>query len=738
MPQLLLAFSFSGFGAVLCQIVWQRMLGIFAGSDTVSAAIVIGAFMAGLGLGAILGARVADRLSPARAVMGFALCEAGVALCALLSKPFLYDWLALTMARRVESPLAVFGLCFAGLVVPTTLMGASLPLLGRAVADSLETVAARISRLYGINTLGAGLGALLGGWLVMGQLGFVGTLGVAVTLDLAASGLALTLLCNPRAPLLAVPQSSAAAPQAWGALSFWMPLVFLSGYIVVSLEILWLRLLGQVGQYHAYLYPTVLGIFLLADGAGMSLAARLVRRLPDPRRAFFIAQVAGFAVAALLMGGLWLALARPPLSSIVSVEQRRCAPIPMLVSSLLAVLVVAPPAFLMGMTVPFVQRAVQRDLARVGARVGWVQLANIAGNAAGALLTGLITLHWLGSMGTLRLLAGLSLLLLLGWLWRSGRGRRLELFLAAACALIMVVLPSNDRFWRRMHRQAPGAFAAWGEDRSGVAFCRGPSQSAKLKHNRIFIMGHLQGCVPFQPIDMLQGVIGSLVHPAPERVLMIGVGGGGSSWGALSSPATRQVRAIEIVKPVLDMLRQIAAARPGEAVAALLEDPRLRLEVGDGRRALTRGSELYDVIAAAAVNPRTSNSGLLYSAEFFEQVKARLAPGGLYLQYAPTARIVDTFVAVFPYAVLLRPAPIILGGKDPLRFDHAQLLQQLATPAVLAHAQRGNPDVRNMTELVQGTPYLWTPATARRGASLTDMFPRDEFFVNQPTGDEAP
>jgi spermidine synthase len=81
------AFFLSGFGALLCQIVWQRMLGIFAGSDTVSAALVVGAFLAGLGLGSILGAYGADRLSPRRALLGFALCELGVAACALLSKP---------------------------------------------------------------------------------------------------------------------------------------------------------------------------------------------------------------------------------------------------------------------------------------------------------------------------------------------------------------------------------------------------------------------------------------------------------------------------------------------------------------------------------------------------------------------------------------------------------------------------------------------------------------------------
>ena len=408
MPRLGVAFFCSGFAALLCQIVWQRMLGIFAGSDTISAALVVGAFLAGLGLGSILGAAAADRLPPARALIGFAVCEAGVALCALLSKPFLYDWLALSMAGRVDAPLAVFALCFAGLAVPTTLMGASLPLLSRAVATSVETVAERIGRLYGLNTLGAGLGALLGGWLVLGSLGFEAALRLAAALELAAAALALTLLPElgraaaspaeaPR-PAAASPGHAVAPP--FGGLPLWCLLVFLSGYVIVALEIIWVRLLGQVGQFHAYLFPTVLGIFLLADGLGIAVAARMLRRVEDPRPFFFAAQGGGFVLAAALVGALWLALAHPPLAPLMGVDGSRFSALAMGTTAALTLLVVGPPAFLIGMTFGFAQRAVQRDLASVGARVGWVQLANIAGNAAGSLGTGLVSLHLLGTMGT--------------------------------------------------------------------------------------------------------------------------------------------------------------------------------------------------------------------------------------------------------------------------------------------------------------------------------------------------
>lgn len=733
MPRLMVAFFCSGFAALLCQIAWQRILGIFAGGDTVSAALVVGAFLSGLGLGSIIGAKVADRMSPHRALLWFAACEAGVALCAVVSKPFLYDVLAIGLAEEVQNPVAIFALCFAGLVIPTTLMGASLPLLARAVTISLETAASRIGALYGLNTLGAGLGALLGGWFILGNLGFVGALWFAAALDLVAVVLALSLLPamsreQPR------PSTGAATGEGFGSLPLWCLLVFLSGYVIVALEILWVRLLGQVGQYHAYLFPTVLGVFLLADGLGMALAARLVRRMPDPRPAFFYTQGAGFVLSTILILAVYWGIDRWPLDPLLAVDFIRFNPSSMTASTILVLLVVGPPAFLIGMTFPFVQRAVQQDLASVGARVGWVQLANILGNAAGSIVTGLVTLHVLGSMGTMLLLSGLSILLLLGWYTRQqGSGRRLTLGLAAATAGLAALLPGNATFWQRMHGQGEGSYAAWAEDRSGVAFYRAAPATAGRDTGRFFIMGHGQGFVPFLDIHVLLGMLGPVLHPDPQRVLTIGIGSGGTPYGATFNPNTREVHSIELIRPVLDTLQDIARTQPQGPVATLLRDPRVRLEYGDGRRALTRGGQQYEVIQADAILPESSQSGLLYSAEFLDAVRARLAPGGLYVQWAPTWRVIETFASAFPHAVLLRPGSIMIGSDRPIPLDQAALMARLRAADARAFALHGNAAVTDLGAMVAEPLQVWTPDTPRVQPPLTDMFPRDEFFLNNRT-----
>jgi hypothetical protein len=171
-------------------------------------------------------------------------------------------------------------------------------------------------------------------------------------------------------------------------------------------------------------------------------------------------------------------------------------------------------------------------------------------------------------------------------------------------------------------------------------------------------------------------------------------------------------------------------------VAALQSDPRVRLESGDGRRALSRGTELYDVIEADAVLPENSHSGMLYSREFMQQVRRRLAPGGLYVQWAPTGRVVATFTSVFEYALLVKPVNILVGSDRPITFDSVVFAERLRNPTVAHHLARGNPAPQLLPEMIALTaepPQIWRPGDTRDLDVLTDMRPRDEFFLNNPS-----
>jgi predicted membrane-bound spermidine synthase len=169
---LTLSVFLTGFSALLYQVVWQRLLGLFSGSDVRSVTIVTSAFLAGLGVGSLLGSFLADRFSSRGAVRAFGLCNLGIGLFAALSRFFYYDLLFRELNSLAEAPAALLIVVFVSLLVPTTLMGISLPLLSRAIVRNVSDAARLISLLYGINILGAGVGTVVSGWVLIGNFGY--------------------------------------------------------------------------------------------------------------------------------------------------------------------------------------------------------------------------------------------------------------------------------------------------------------------------------------------------------------------------------------------------------------------------------------------------------------------------------------------------------------------------------------------------------------------------------------
>lgn len=723
------AFLASGFAALIDQTVWQRILGIFAGSDAVTAAIVVGAFLMGLGLGSLAAGLVADRLSARQAALAFVACEIGVAIFTLLSKPFLYDWLALQIGPEVKSQLLIFLISFAGMLLPTFLMGCSLPFLSRAAVTGLDGAAQRIGLLYGLNTLGAGVGALAAGWWLAGAFGFEVSLWVAAASNLLAAALTLAVMGNlsSTAPSPAKAETTREVASDPWLIQRWSALVFVSGFIIVGLEIAWVRLLGVFMQGSAYAFATILAVFLVADGLGILAATRWVDRVREPRSAFVLIQAMAVATAALTVAILYAALEWGGLAAWVGSEAVRFRGDGFMMALFLVLVVVAPPSFLMGLSFPFAQKAVQKDFASVGRRVGYVQLANIMGNAAGSLCVGLISLHLLGVIGTLLALGIGAVLLTLAEARRASNGWRVRSLLGGgAVAATLVLLPGNDAYWRAQHLVRPGDVAYVAENRSGLAVLRLRDGAGPM-----FIGGFSQSDLPFATWHTLLGVLGPLTHPDPKDVLVIGVGVGGTPHGAGVRPETQHIRAIELVSPVYAVMDAYAAKNPVSAIATMRRDPRYSWVAGDGRRDVFVGDRRYDVIQADAVLPESSMSGMLYSQEFFQLARKSLKEGGLFVQWAPTQRTVDTFLSVFPHVVRLGNFGALIGSNQPIAFNPETLAAALKSPAVAAHIRAGGTDVAALIPMISGEPKVWTPTSARVTDVNRDLHPRDEFYFSR-------
>jgi spermidine synthase len=166
-------------------------------------------------------------------------------------------------------------------------------------------------------------------------------------------------------------------------------------------------------------------------------------------------------------------------------------------------------------------------------------------------------------------------------------------------------------------------------------------------------------------------------------------------------------------------------------VRRMLSDKRSEFVVGDGRHDLMISDERFDVIEADALLPKTGNSGLLYSHEFFELVRSRLKPGGVAVQWAPTGRTVDTFAQVFPHVVQVKPFNVLIGSDRPIAFDRERLARRLAEVDILAALAVARLDPASLLRHADGVPHLLTPEAPRQADINTDLFPKDEYYLNR-------
>ena len=721
-------FFLSGAAALIYQTAWHRLLGLFAGADTIAAALVVGAFLLGLGIGSLAAGLYADRLSRRASLIAFAICEVGIAVFAVLSPWLYYDVIYREFLPLAASRGVIFAVVFAGLLWPTFLMGCSLPFLSKAVVSQIAGSAKLIGWLYGLNTLGAGIGAFIGGWYLIGTFGFDKAIyvGAALNLVVALGGL---LLARGLDMADAAPKTKAASlpDPVDGVVWRWSLLVFISGFLIVALQIVWYRLIGVLLQSNGYSFSLVLSVFLLGDAAGLMVGARMIDRIADPRRFFFLMQ--GVATTLALCGAwfVYLAIGAGILpSDFVDDDVMGGGEKNILLIILLLLVVVLPASFIMGFSFPVVQKAVQRDLDRLGSRVGLVQLANIIGNSMGSLVAGLVLLDLVGTAGTLKLLVAIGLAFAVMQLF-GARSTRWAWLPAALLTAGLALFPGGEAFWRRLHGLTVEK-AIVAEDKTGLSLLKLETP----QDGKLYIQGHSQSRLPFYTVHTFLGAIGPLVHEAPKRVLVIGSGTGGTPYAAGLNPVTERVRVIEIVAPVIATLRDYVGQGGKSGVESLLASPKFEIVVADGRHALALDATRYDVIEADAILPKTALSGLLNSQEFFRQVKAKLAPGGLYVQWAPTARSIETFRSVFPYVTMVHPA--MIGSDRPIPYARDKILELLARPEIdrhLAAARVDRGDLRKWFE-DKKVEVLNDGKVVPAASPNTDFFPRDEYYLNRP------
>ncbi|MCZ6506530.1 MAG: fused MFS/spermidine synthase, partial [Acidobacteria bacterium] len=684
---LLVCFLLSGLAGLIYETAWTQQFAIVFGTSELALATVLAAYMAGLALGATAAGRWAGRVR--RPVLIYAILELGIGLSALAVP------LAIGLASRLHVALlggselppeaastgsAVFYLAssFAILLVPTALMGATLPLLARWAVRRDGEIGPRVGALYTANTAGAAIGTLVAAYWLLPRVGLGRTVLAAAAINLVVFCLAAllarggeTLAAELRPEPRLEAEATGRASRMPNAGVWILPLILVSGSVSFTWEILWTRLLSHLLGGSVYAFATMLATFLVGLALGSALAARLASSAARARRGFVAAQI---AVAGLSLVA-FAALDRLP----ELVRKMAASGEGWLASgAVLGAATLLPGAIAVGATFPFAVRclaAEARDAARASARVfAW----NTVGAVVGALGAGYLMLPALRFAGTASAAAAASLVLaLVGALVVRPRRVVLGAMAMAGLALVALVRPATPwavlRHGPLGHVEAVGEVVHYGVGRSATVLLLEQRTGWRLTTNGL----------PESSIGPPWARPGGLVvarwlsllplaaRPATRSLLVIGLGG-----GVMVERIPASVETIDVVELEPEVIRANRWAGPLRDRDPLA-DPRLRLHVNDARGALRLTRRRFDAIVSQPSHPWTSGASNLFTLEFFAQVRDHLTPGGVFVQWmglpfvdeALLRSLVATALAAFPHVEVYQPATgavFVLASAEPL------------------------------------------------------------------------
>ncbi|HEX6900177.1 MAG TPA: fused MFS/spermidine synthase [Thermoanaerobaculia bacterium] len=637
----------------------MRSFSLLFGSTTRAAAAVLGAFFGGLAVGGLVGARLARRRSPA--LWRYGVAEIAVAAGALLVPVWIGLFGALYprlyLAGGWTPGAAKLLLAFAAMGLPCVAMGATLPLVARALVDTAGHLGRRAGVAYGLNTLGATAGVLLAGFVLPPFLGTRGSVWLAAALNVAAGAVALALGRRGRAGLEdAEAEEEEVEPAPARSDPGVLAVVFASGFGTVALEVLTTRLIVNVTDSSVFSFALMLAAFLVYLALAALAVSRVVDRVRDPWR--LLAWTQSLAVVAILVA--------PALFN-VSSAMAPAAFWPYL-GSLFArlTLVVGPAILLAGVALPVAWKIASRHAAETGSRIGRLTSLNTFGAVAGSVVTGFVLVPSLGvnlSVGLIALLYAVVAVLC----WARGYGGRRALLAGVAIAAVIAALLSLGTIRAYQLLLAPGQrVVSFIEGESvNIGVVEDPRLGRVMKVNNNYTLGRSDPLAV--ALQRNQTGLPLLLRPGARSVAYIGVGTAVSVSPVVEFPVERVV-AIELLREVVDSTPYMEANR------GVLKDPRVEILVADGRNHLYATAERFDVIVGDLFVPWHAGTGYLYTEEHFRAVARRLAPGGLYAQWLPPHQmsagelrmIVATFLAVFPAAELWLSDPGPRGGMGTL------------------------------------------------------------------------
>ncbi len=738
LPLLALLFFGSGVCALIYQVMWLRLLSLVFGVTVYAASTVLAGFMAGLGLGSFLGGRVAARIT--RPLAAFGLAEALVGITAFAT-PFVLDALTqLWISVHDDLPNSLgaitvirFIVAFLVLIVPTSLMGATLPLIVKSAIAREERVGGKIGLLYAINTTGAIVGALVAGFYCIAELGVERSFQIAAATNIAIGVVAViaSYLAGSAVALKGFereggPQQTPHRPR----LVLWV--FFLSGVMSLALEIIWFRMLVVFLRPTAYAFTIMLACVLAGIAIGSAIAAPVLRMRRNWVTALAVIQaLIGFA-AVLSLNALTQSQraidAATPWFDRLGLNTYLA---PLVASSIIAML---PSTILLGLAFPIGLALFAGDDPgeETTRRVGVFYSLNVFGAILGSVIAGFVLLPQLGSRWSLIVTAGLatgSSVLLAMSLWKT-HPRAAASIAAGALALYVggaaLAVDPFDVAFERFHRTET---LVWREESAQTTVAIHDRPEATPPMRVMYLDGNHQAndspATAF--IHHRIGALPTMLHQRPATALVVGLGGG-------ATPG-----AVARLNVAVDVVELSGAVVEGSHYFKninfdLLSRPNVRLHVDDGRNFLLMNRKKYDVITADIILPRHAGAGALYSREYYELVRRSLADGGLAMQWnggdsaTEYKMLMRTFISVFPHTTLWGDGTLMLGSTRPFT------LSKTAYEARRTTFEQFPWDLATLKRIYVAGPAE-VNAFVGEGPILTDDRPAIEYFLSLPKKD---
>jgi predicted membrane-bound spermidine synthase len=701
-------FLVSGFTALVYEVVFSKSLALVFGSMATATYTVLATYMGGMALGAWLGGRIAARRDDPLLI--YAVCEGAIGLYSAAT-PFIFDgiraaYVPLAAGLPPDAPVLVALRVLLGagaLAVPTVLMGMTLPAMARFFEVARESMGRSVAALYGANTLGAALGALLAGYAVLPALGLTRSIIVTAVGSVVVGLFALQLRERSAGAARAAPAATprpagaGAAPHR-GFLALALVALFVTGLVTLALEVLYMHLLAIVAGNSVYAFSLMLFTFLVGLGGGAAAARRLLR-LRQPLAATLGWLQLGIAAVALFGVLQWeripyyfAAYVAYPVE--LGFGQREA------IRAAVCFVAMLPPAFLIGALYPLsIELATRSSRAAAVGVLGRAAAVNTLGNIAGVLLAGFIMLPLLGSIASIRVLAALAFGLGLVCLWmvRSEIPRLAWAPVAVVLAAIAVQPRSLD--YEALASGANVYFHAqdWGEVVAHAESADGGLSSVAANAQPGGVLRTLLTNGKFQGNNATGGemkaqagfALAPLLHtPRRERALVIGYGTGGSAYTVHAAGFAE----LDIVELSADIVRLADRYFP-EVNRGVTSRPGVRTFVTDGRNFLMLQPRTYDLISIEISSIWFAGAANLYNREFYQLAKARLAPGGVLQQWIQLHHIRPHDVLFvlgsvrsefrFVWIYLLGEQGIIVATNDPsARPDPAHMRQLERAPGL--------------------------------------------------------